>query len=140
MLGTLFIQQVQQGAVAGILWNLVLNEFSGPTYNGTGGWKNCRGVLTLYSDDSHYDVSVEYHAIGHMNKAATPGAVRIGSPARFGDTGNLGSVAFENPDNSIGIIVYNYNTDQAEDLEIVLNGQVYSFGEIPASGAVTFRM
>lgn len=138
-LGTLFVQQVQNGALTGILWNLVLDENSGPTYNGVGGWKNCRGVVTLYSDDSQIVKSIEYHAIGHMNKAASPGATRIGSPKQFGETGSLISVAFENTDNSVGIVVFNRNEQTSEDVDVVLNGQTFTYEQLPPKGAITFR-
>lgn len=138
MLGSYFIRQVQIGAVNGILWNLVLDENWGPTYEG-GGCKDCRGVVTLYSDDSRIQKNIEYYIIGHMNKAASSGAVRIGSPEAFGDNNNLKSVAFQNPDDTIGIVVFNANPDLTEDVEVRVNGEIYNFEDLPPLGAVTFR-
>lgn len=136
----LYIAQTRYGAVTVLLWNLVLNEMWGPAYEGEGGCKNCRGIITLYSDDTHFERSIEYHIIGHMNKAASSGAVRVESPNNFGNSGSLVSVAFLNPDNTTGIVVFNKNETESEDLEVRLGGQTFLFEKLGPLNAVTFRL
>ena len=60
------------------LWNLALDQNSGPT---NGGCANCRGVVTVDTSTSPATVTnnVEYYALGHLAKYVVSGAHRIDS-------------------------------------------------------------
>ncbi len=47
-----------------MLWNLALNEESGPQ---NGGCSNCRGVLTINNDET-ITKNEEYYSIGHFSQ------------------------------------------------------------------------
>src|SRR5262249_38414494 len=58
-----------------ILWNLALDDNSGPKNRGC---PNCRGVVTVHGDGTTA-LSPEYYSIGHASKFAYPGARRVQS-------------------------------------------------------------
>jgi glucosylceramidase len=86
-----------------INWNLALNSRGGPGNGGciadTTGY--CTGALQI--DGSAVVRNAEYYTLGHMSKFVKTGAVRIGST----NAGDVHSVAFRNPDNSIAVVVNN---------------------------------
>ncbi len=86
------------------LWNLALDENSGPT---NGGCMGCRGVVTVDTRTTPATITrnVEYYALGQLAKFALPGAVRIDSNSFAG--GGIEDVAFQNPDGSIVLLVLN---------------------------------
>jgi glucosylceramidase len=86
------------------LWNLVLDQNSGPQ---NGGCSKCRGVVTIDTSSSPATITnnVEYYALGHLSKFVVPGAHRIDSNTF--NSGGLEDVAFENPDGSIVLFVLN---------------------------------
>ncbi len=100
----LLIGATRNWARSVVLWNIALDQNSGPT---NGGCKNCRGVVTI--DDSTTPATitknVEYYVLGHLGKFVVPGAHRIGSNT-FG-VGSIEDVAFQNPDGSIVLLVLN---------------------------------
>jgi len=85
-----------------LLWNLALDERSGPH---TGGCSNCRGVVTIDNATGEVTRNPEYYALGHFGRFVRPGARRIRSTE--GGSG-LDNVAFRNDDDdSIVLIVVN---------------------------------
>jgi glucosylceramidase len=66
-------------------------------------------VVTINQSNGQTAFNEEYYSIGHFSKFVRPGAVRISSslPAGLGD---VGAVAFVNPDGSKAIIVSNYSS------------------------------
>ncbi len=87
-----------------LLWNLALDETSGPH---TGGCGNCRGVVTINSTSGAVTRNEEYYALAHASRFVRPGARRIASTAITG----LDNVAFKNPDGSKVLIVANAATE-----------------------------
>ncbi len=87
-------------------WNLVLDQNSGPQ---NGGCANCRGFVTLNDSvsPSTLTYNVEYYAYGHAAKFVLPGAYRIQSNSASAGGGGIEDVAFQNPDDSIALIVLN---------------------------------
>jgi glucosylceramidase len=63
----------------------------------------------------------DYYAVGHASRFVHPGATRIYS-SDFGRNG-LQTVAFQNKDGSIALIVLN-NMNKDEDFEIRWNGKI----------------
>ena len=86
------------------LWNLALDQNSGPT---NGGCTTCRGIVTIDTRTTPATITrnVEYYALGQLARFAVPGARRIDSNS-FG-SGGIEDVAFQNPDGSIVLLVLN---------------------------------
>jgi glucosylceramidase len=112
-----------------LLWNLVLNQNSGPQ---NGGCTNCRGVVTI--NGSTITPNVEYYVLAHLAKYVMPGAKRISSNT-FGP-GSIEDVAFLNPDRSIALLVLN-GAATAGTFQVNWQGQTFSY-TLPASSIATF--
>jgi len=86
------------------LWNLALDEDSGPT---NGGCMGCRGVVTIDRRTTPVTITrnVEYYALGQLSRFAAGGARRIASNSFA--SGGIEDVAFRNPDGSIVLLVLN---------------------------------
>ena len=93
------------------LWNLALDQNSGPT---NGGCPHCRGVVTIDTSTMPATITfnVEYYVLGHLGKFVVPGARRLDSNT-FGP-GSIEDVAFQNPDGSIVLLVLNSNSAATE--------------------------
>ena len=127
----LFIGGTRHWASAVLMWNLALDENSGPQ---NGGCTSCRGVVTIDQDTGHVTYNGEYYALGHASLAARPGATRIESSRK---EGVFDSVAFVNPDGSKGLLVLN---ERNEATPITIRWQDLSLDyELPAQAVVTFR-
>jgi len=102
-----------------VLWGIALDEKNGPN---AGGCATCRGFVTVdRSADPHkVTYTVDYYAIGHASKFVHPGAVRIGTNEQ--NESGLESVAFQNTDGSIALLVLN-NADAAKDFQISWHGK-----------------
>jgi glucosylceramidase len=116
------------------LWNLALDQNSGPT---NGGCQKCRGVVTIDSSVSPATISnnVEYYVLGHLAKFVVPGAYRIDSNS-FGH-GSIEDVAFQNPDGSIVLLVLN-SAGSSGGFTVSWNGQIFSY-RLPAGAVATFH-
>ncbi|MGD6845181.1 glycoside hydrolase family 30 protein [Bacillus infantis] len=114
-----------------LLWNLALDESGEPA---NGGCTNCRGVVTIDKKSGEVKRNVEYYAIGHASKFIDPGAVRIGSTSYKGD---LESVAFINPDDSVVLIMVNPGESDAS-FQMNYDGKYFSYS-LQSNSAVTFK-
>lgn len=84
-----------------LLWNLALDENSGPA---NGGCQDCRGVITIDSSTGAIQRNEEYYVLGHVTRFVQPGARRIASsPSGASAPAN---VAFRNPDGSLTVLVH----------------------------------
>lgn len=92
MTENLIIGTTRNWAKGVILWNLALDEKSGPHLGGCG---NCRGVVTIDQATGVVTRNVEYYALAHASKFVEKGAVRIASAS---SNDGLLTVAFRNPD------------------------------------------
>lgn len=90
-----------------LLWNLALDENYGPQNHGC---NNCRGVITINSTSGVVIRNEEYYSIAHFSKVVRPGAQRIPA-SQAAALGDLGVVAFINPDGSKALIVSNYSDE-----------------------------
>jgi glucosylceramidase len=130
-LQNLFIGGARHWATDVLLWNLALDENSGPRI---GGCERCRGVVTIDQQTGAVTYNVEYYALGHASHAARPGAVRIESTSF---ENRLETVAFENRDGSIGLIVFNAAPND-ETFAIHWSAQTLTY-TLPAGAVATLR-
>jgi glucosylceramidase len=91
MTQNLIIGTVRSGGSGTILWNLALDEKSGPHLGGCG---NCRPVVTIDQATGNVTRNVEYYVLGHASKFVRSGARRIASE---GGADGIEHVAFQNP-------------------------------------------
>jgi glucosylceramidase len=110
MTSQLIIGASRNGSRGTLLWNLALDEYSGPHKGGCG---NCRGVLTISSANGEVTRNVEYYVLGHASRFVRPGARRIASDQQVG----IDNVAWRNPDGSIVLLAHN-STKQANTLNV----------------------
>lgn len=105
--GRLIIESTRHWAKSVVLWNMALDQKNGPY---SGGCDTCRGLITV--DHSHTPSTVtrniDYYAMGQASRFVRPGATRIASNNLEQD--QLYSVAFQNTDGSIALIVLNDQT------------------------------
>ncbi|MEJ0058543.1 MAG: glycoside hydrolase family 30 beta sandwich domain-containing protein [Terricaulis sp.] len=112
------------------LWNLILDENSGPHLGGCG---DCRGVVTVNSQTGEVTRNLEYYALGHASRFVRPGAVRIGATAPEG----MNAVAFRNGDDgSIVLIALNKGAAPAP-IQVRFGGRTLAY-TLPAMAAATF--
>jgi glucosylceramidase len=130
----LIIKNFEAGSKSLLLWNLALDVHGGPTNQPQ---SNVRGVITVEKDLARDQIpkhqllryldlegkgqvakEPEYYLFSHLSKILKPGARRIAStyiqPTLFlheylgrENSPDLESVAFENPDHSVGIFLLN---------------------------------
>ena len=118
-------------------WNLC----SDPNYSihTSGGCTTCKGALTV-NGSSLTARNVSYYIIGHASRVIDAGAVRIGAAS---SASNLNYAACQNPDGSIGVVVYN-SSDQARTLAVALPDQsgqtLYADHTLPAKGVLSVRI
>ncbi|MFL5561155.1 MAG: glycoside hydrolase family 30 protein [Gemmatimonadaceae bacterium] len=130
--GTLVINSTRNWAKGVLLWNLALDENSGPHL---GGCADCRGVVTIGSTSGSVTRNVEYYALAHASKFVKPGAHRIASSS---DVEGVQSVAFVNADDGSKVLIV-LNT-AAVDRTVVVRWKNQSFDYVvPAGAAVTFH-
>ncbi len=106
----LLIESTRDWAKAVVLWGLVLDSEGGPHDGGCG---TCRPLVSLNLKQSPATVTYtgDYYGLGHASRFVHPGAVRIASDS-FGDQG-LQTVAFQNSDGSLALLVLNNNAASA---------------------------
>ncbi len=127
----IIIGNLRNWATCVLLWNLALDEDSGPQ---SGGCQNCRGVLTVHRN-GRVERNIEYYVLGHASKFVYKGAKRIFS-TDLSDKG-LANVAFINPDGSKTLIVLNeYSTERALQIRAKEGALVW---KIPAYSAATLH-
>ena len=115
------------------LWNLALDQNSGPTNGGCG---QCRGLVTIDDSTTPSTVSynVEYYVLGHLGKFVVPGAHRIMSNT-FG-VGSIEDVAFRNPDGSMALFVLNAAGGTTQ-FTVQWKGQTFNYS-LPGGAVATF--
>jgi glucosylceramidase len=130
-LHNLIIGGTRNWAKAVMLWNLALDQNNGPTNGGCG---DCRGVVTINSGTGNVSYNVEYYALGHASKFVVPGARRISSTNL---DGNIETVAFRNPDNSVAVIALNASS-VSKTFAVRWNGQTFNT-TLPAGAVATYK-
>ena len=130
-----FMQNIVIGTVRNwarsvMLWNLALDEFSGPHI---GGCDSCRGVVTILTRDHQLHYEVEYYVLGHVSKFVIPGAYRIASNTY---SGVVETVAFLNPDSYVLVVLNPTASRKAFDVQ--WGGRYFAY-DLPAQSVVTFK-
>lgn len=130
----LFIGAVRDYAKSVLLWNLALDQNSGPQ---NGGCTGCRGIVTINDSTSPATVSynVEYYVIGQSSKWVQPGAYRINSN---NPSNSIIDVAFLNPDGTHVLIVCNTASSTSAKFEVVYNNAGFTY-TLPHQSVVTFK-
>jgi glucosylceramidase len=103
----IFIGTTKNWSKVALLWNLALDENSGPK---NGGCQDCRGVVTINSSSGAVTKNVEYYSIAHFSKFVKPGAKRVSSTVNV-NFSSIDQVAFMNPDGTKVLIVMNGASD-----------------------------
>ena len=118
----LLIGSVREGARSVVLWNMALDQNDGPT-NGNG-CHTCRGVVTVDWSTTPATVryEVEYYSLGQSSKLVVPGAHRIDSNI----AGPIENVAYQNPDGSIVLVVYN-SAPSNNTFSVNWHGRVFTY-------------
>ena len=128
-MSNLIIGGPRNWAEAVLMWNIVLDENSGPA---NGGCSICTGLLTL-DKTGNATKNAEYYALGHASKFVQHNAVRIYS-TNF--PGTIETVAYQNPDKSIILLALNPDNKEIS-FQIENNGSYLTY-KLPAKSAVTF--
>ena len=130
MMRTLIIGATRNWARGVVLWNIALDENSGPHLGGCG---DCRGVVTIDQDTGEITRNVEYYVLGHASRFVLPGAQRIES-----DTGVAGleSVAFRNEDGGIVLIVLN-GASETRSFDVAVGARAFE-ASLPAGSVATY--
>lgn len=113
-----------------LLWNLALDENSGPDQ---GGCEDCRGVVTIDSTTGDVTHNEEFFALAHASRFVQPGATRIGSNSI---DNVLETVVFENPDGSRAMIALN-PTGAPLQLRAIAQGEHFAY-DVPGRSLATF--
>ena len=129
----LLIGATRNWARSVILWNVALDQNSGPK---NGGCDKCRGVVTIDTSVSPPKIThnVEYYVLAHLAKFVRPGAARISTNS--GAAGSVMNVAFRNTDGSIALLVLN-DSGSPQRFGISWAGKNTSYG-LPAGAVATF--
>jgi glucosylceramidase len=129
----LLIGATRNWARSVLLWNIALDQNSGPK---NGGCSNCRGVVTINdaTTPSSITYNVEYYVLGHLGKFVVPGAHRIASNT-FGP-GSIEDVAFKNPDGSKVLLALNAS-GASSSFTVSWNGENFNYN-LPAGALATF--
>ena len=120
----LFRHYFTNGVNAYIYWNMALE----PGGLSTWGW-NQNTLVTIDPEANEYVYNPEYYVMKHFSHFIKSGAIRLGTKGHF--TGN--SLAFENPDGTVVLVVNNgFKNDRkitliVKDKEITVILKPYSF-------------
>jgi glucosylceramidase len=120
MTQNLVIGNVRNWGRGTILWNLALDEGSGPHLGGCG---DCRGVVTVDSKSGAVTRNVEYYVLGHASRFVKPGARRVES-----DTGvdGLQTAAFRNTAEGSAVLIVLNTAAQQRAFSVVTGTDSFS--------------
>ncbi|MGO9881832.1 MAG: glycoside hydrolase family 30 protein, partial [Solirubrobacteraceae bacterium] len=113
------ISSLRNWASAVSVWSVALDPNDGPIQAGNS-CPGCTGPVTINEATQAVILRPEYYQLGQVSDFVQPGATRIDSPSTvtYGLNGSnvetvtagLDDVAFQNPDGSYVLVVYNNNT------------------------------
>ncbi|MFW5981393.1 MAG: glycoside hydrolase family 30 protein, partial [bacterium] len=96
------IGDLNNGSVAWVDWNMVLDEMGGP--NHVGNYCNAPIIADTKNDQVNYETS--YYYLGHFSKFISPGSKRIGF-SRFDNSLEL--TTFKTPEGKVVAVIMNRN-------------------------------
>lgn len=129
---TLLINAVRNYARSVSLWNIALDQNSGPT---NGGCQNCRALVTVNDSTVPATITynVEYYVLGHLAKFVQPGAHRVDSSST---SGGIETVAFVNTDGSKVLLALNAGAN-SNTFTVQEGSQRFSY-TLPTGAVATF--
>ena len=127
---TLVIDSIRDWSKTVLLWNLVLDQRFGPT---NGGCVDCIPNVTINSSTGVATYNVGHYVLGEVSRFVQPGAYRIASTS---PTGGLETVAFENPDDEVVLLVLN-GAAHGRQFAVRWDGQAFTEA-IPAMSVQVF--
>jgi glucosylceramidase len=127
----LLIDSTRNWAKAVALWGIVLDTEHNPHAGGCG---TCRGLVTLDTKQMSVSYTGDFYALAQASKFVHPGATRINSSS-FKDE-SLESVAFQNLDGSIVLLVLNDRSDAAK-FDVNWNAKIFH-ALLPPEGVATY--
>ena len=119
---SLVIDAMRNWARTVIKWNIALDTRRRPKPYGGGPW--CRGIVTI-RDDGTVDKNADYYGLGQVSKFVLRGAHRI-------ESSSPDSIAFENPDLGLVLVVCNQQTTP-QLCTIHWNGKILAIQLLPRS-------
>ena len=127
------VDAIKEGLSGSLGWNLCLDPKGGPH---NGGCENCRGLLTIDKNSANNKIieNPEYFALAQTSRFVTTGAHVI--EATNSNRSGIVSVAFENPDRSIILVIRN-PTDKVFSASIKFDNYQVGTKLIPAKGATS---
>ncbi|HUI60212.1 MAG TPA: glycoside hydrolase family 30 beta sandwich domain-containing protein [Steroidobacteraceae bacterium] len=141
----LLISSLRNWASSVALWNLALDPSGEPVQPPDSGCGGCTGVVTVNDQTGTFTLSKDYYQLAQLSHFVQRGAVRIASgnfvsynltPAyQTTITPGLDDVAFENPDGSKVLFVYN-NSPAPIAFNVEWHGSYVSYA-IPAGATTT---
>jgi glucosylceramidase len=135
----LLLRSTQNWAKAVVLWNIALDTSGGPKIGE--GCGNCTGLVAINQSTGQYTYTENYYQLGHLSKFVVPGAYHIASTITrgiFPYESPLEAVAFQNPDDSKVVIVYNPSS-WSDTFKIRWNTDHSFIYTLPSKGIVTFK-
>lgn len=129
--GTLVIGTLNNWAEGVVIWNLALDENSGPHKGGCG---DCRGVVTIDSATGKVTRNVEYYALAHASRFAEPGAQRV---ATNGSIDGVAAVTLRNPSDADRVLIL-FNGANKARMIAVADGERRFALTIPAGAVETW--
>jgi glucosylceramidase len=117
-----------------VKWPVASDENHGPH---NGGCATCRGLVRVWRFDATRKGTVDYridlYVIAHITKFVRNGAYRIFST----DNSQILNVAFQNPDGTIALMVFNDGTAD-RTIKVVWGNQSFNYN-IPTKATITFK-
>jgi glucosylceramidase len=127
----LLIDSTRNWAKAVALWGIVLDTDHNPHAGGCG---TCRGLVTLDTKQMSVSYTGDFYALAQASKFVHPGAIRIDSSSFKSES--LESVAFQNLDGSIVLLVLNDRNDAAK-FDVNWNAKAFH-ASLPPEALVTY--
>lgn len=130
------IQEINNWSSTITDWNIALDQNHGPHVGGCG---TCNGTITINSDTKAVTYNAQYYSLAHFGKFVENGATRIASTVDNTTNGNstIQTVAFQNPDNSIALVVQNTSSSTAAPFSVVWDGKLFQ-DTLPAGASATY--
>lgn len=123
--GENMIHDFNNGAVAWVDWNILLDETGGPNHVNN----FCFAPVHAKTKEGSLHYMNSYYYIGHFSKFIQPGARRIVSSS---SRAQLLTTAFLNPDGSIAVVVMN-PTKEKISYHLSIGGQAVETTSLPRS-------
>lgn len=140
------ISSLRNWASAVSVWSVALDPNDGPIQAGNS-CPGCTGPVTINEATQAVTLRPEYYQLGQVSDFVQPGATRIDSPSTvtygLNSSGietvsaGLDDVAFQNPDGSYVLVVYNNNSAAPISFAVDEGGRYFTYS-LPNNAMTTF--